>query len=53
MIHYNVQSAAMQKITALAGRSVIQARDIFDLYILSSQFDIKEPKEIKLRNNQL
>ncbi len=35
--HYDVQSAVIQKIEALADRSAIQARDIFDLYILSSQ----------------
>ena len=35
--HYDVQSAITQKIGALAGRPAIQARDIFDLYILSSQ----------------
>ncbi len=37
IVHYDVQSAVMQKIKALASRTVIQARDIFDLYILSSQ----------------
>lgn len=37
--HYDVQSTIMQKIGALAGRSVIQARDVFDLYILHSQYD--------------
>lgn len=35
--HYEAQSAAVQKIGALADRSAVQARDIFDLYILSSQ----------------
>lgn len=35
--HYDVQSAIAQKIGALADRSAIQARDIFDLYTLSSQ----------------
>ena len=35
--HYDIQSAIMQKIGALADRPEIQARDIFDLYILSSQ----------------
>lgn len=37
--HYDIQSAVMQKIKALAGRTVIQARDIFDLYVLNSQFN--------------
>jgi len=36
--HYDVYSAAVQKIEALASRSIIQARDVFDLYILSSQY---------------
>lgn len=36
--HYDINSALMQKISALATRSIIQARDIFDLYILSSQY---------------
>ena len=37
--HYDIQSAILQKINALANRSVIQARDIFDLYVLNSQCD--------------
>ncbi len=36
--HYDIYSAVIQKIKALAGRSIIQARDIFDLYLLNSQF---------------
>ncbi len=35
--HYDADSAAAQKIGALAGRSSVQARDVFDLYVLSSQ----------------
>ncbi len=35
--HYDEMSAVGQKINALASRSVIQARDIFDLYALSNQ----------------
>jgi predicted nucleotidyltransferase component of viral defense system len=35
--HYEIDSAIIQKIEALAARSVTQARDIFDLYILTSQ----------------
>jgi len=42
--HYDAQSTTMQKIDALVGRSAIQARDVFDLYILSSQC---EPLELK------
>jgi len=36
--HYGIQSAVTQKIGALATRSAVQARDVFDLYILSSQY---------------
>ncbi|MCK4912687.1 MAG: nucleotidyl transferase AbiEii/AbiGii toxin family protein [Candidatus Omnitrophica bacterium] len=36
--HYNLQSAAFHKIEALSSRVMIQARDIFDLYILTSQY---------------
>lgn len=45
--HYDAQSAAMQKISALASRTVVQARDIFDLYILSSQIDLNLFKKLK------
>jgi hypothetical protein len=45
--HYDAQSAAMQKINALASRAAIQARDIFDLYVLSSQVDRNAFKELK------
>jgi hypothetical protein len=37
--HYDVRSAATQKFRALAGRAAVQARDIFDLYVLGSQYD--------------
>ena len=37
--HYDIQSALIQKIDALASRAVIQARDIFDLYVLSPQIE--------------
>ncbi len=35
--HYAIDAAITQKIGALAMRSALQARDIFDLYVLSSQ----------------
>jgi hypothetical protein len=35
--HYDAGAAIMQKIEALAGRSATQARDIFDLYLLTTQ----------------
>jgi predicted nucleotidyltransferase component of viral defense system len=34
--HYSAEVALLQKIRALAGRSVTQARDIFDLHLLQS-----------------
>jgi predicted nucleotidyltransferase component of viral defense system len=37
--HYDTASAVIQKINALAQRTVLQARDIFDLFVLSSQYD--------------
>lgn len=37
--HYDAASAAIQKIHAIAQRAVLQARDIFDLFWLSSQCD--------------
>ncbi len=35
--HYDGYSALIQKIDALATRSMVQARDVFDIYTLSSQ----------------
>ena len=50
--HYEVNSAITQKLKALAGRSVIQARDIFDIYVLSSQTEKAafEPAMIKMEH---
>ncbi len=39
VMHYDTPSAVEQKIRALARRTILQARDIFDLFLLSSQFD--------------
>lgn len=36
--HYDCNSALAQKVKALASRSDVQARDIFDIYLLSSQY---------------
>ena len=36
--HYDSYSAIIQKLHALATRMAIQARDIFDLYLLTSQY---------------
>lgn len=35
--HYDIQTTVMQKINALSSRKIVQARDIFDLYTLSTQ----------------
>lgn len=51
--HYDIQSAIMHKIETLATRSVIQTRDIFDLYILSSQFQPSEGKKITANSAKL
>ncbi len=45
--HYDAFSAVIQKISALASRSAIQARDIFDLYVLSGQIGNITHKESK------
>ncbi len=37
--HYDAASAVIQKIHALAGRRELQARDIFDLFVLRSQYE--------------
>ena len=39
--HYDIIGAVAQKMHALADRKTIQARDIFDLYVLSSQCTVK------------
>lgn len=46
--HYDTRSAIAQKIDALATRALIQARDIFDLYILSSQYKPSKTEKIKI-----
>lgn len=40
--HYVARSAALQKVRALFSRAQPQTRDIFDLYLLSSQPDVLE-----------
>jgi predicted nucleotidyltransferase component of viral defense system len=46
-VHYDVGSAMAQKINALSLRAAIQARDIFDLYVLLSQVDSNTFKGLK------
>jgi predicted nucleotidyltransferase component of viral defense system len=37
--HYTAETAWVQKIEALAGRAVTQARDVFDLFLLGTQMN--------------
>jgi hypothetical protein len=40
--HYTADAAARQKVRALIGRAVPQARDVFDLYVLNTQPELRE-----------
>jgi len=40
--HYDINAAVIQKINALALRKVVQARDIFDIYTLSTQYSVED-----------
>jgi len=51
--HYDTESAIIQKIRALSDRAVLQARDIFDLYVLSSQYKPVKTGEAKIDNERL
>jgi len=52
--HYDALSAVIQKIIAVAARPVVQARDIFDLHVLSSQYvDSKTNKSNILNKDKL
>jgi hypothetical protein len=52
--HYDAIAATLQKINALGSRPAVQARDIFDLYVLNSKLNdpeinsLKTPKKEKL-----
>ena len=46
--HYDAASAVEQKIQALAQRTVLQARDIFDLFVLISQFEESKRSKIEV-----
>ena len=46
--HYDAASAVAQKIYALAQRTVLQARDIFDLFVLSSQCEESKRSKIEV-----
>lgn len=49
--HYDIQTALNQKILALATRTVLQARDIFDLYVLNTQVSKYEKLECISKKN--
>ena len=51
--HYNAISATMQKLRALALRPSVQARDIFDLYILSSRYLLSEIVEYEFPDKDI
>ncbi|MDP2920890.1 MAG: nucleotidyl transferase AbiEii/AbiGii toxin family protein [Candidatus Omnitrophota bacterium] len=51
--HYDIGAAITQKIEALAGRAVLQARDVFDLYTLSSQYEKTGQRPYKTANAKL
>lgn len=51
--HYNAQSTADQKIDAIASRAIIQARDVFDLYVLSSQYKPLKTEKNKINRDRL
>lgn len=44
--HYSAEAAVLQKAEALASRSVVQARDVFDLYLLSTQVDLSSRSRV-------
>ena len=51
--HYDIQSAIGQKIGALCSRAVTQPRDIFDLYVLSPQYEFSDSEYIKMSRTKL
>ncbi|MCM8775767.1 MAG: nucleotidyl transferase AbiEii/AbiGii toxin family protein [Candidatus Omnitrophica bacterium] len=46
--HYDAASAVAQKVRALAERTVLQARDIFDLFVLISQYEKSRAKPLEI-----
>ena len=51
--HYDAASAVAQKIEALAGRTVLQARDIFDLFVLHSQYEQSNQNKVEVSRSIL
>lgn len=48
--HYDITSTIKQKIEAILSRRILQARDIFDLYILSTQYTKSEKQNFKIKD---
>lgn len=51
--HYDIHSAVIQKIGALAGRAIVQARDIFDLYILAPQYKHNKRDSLNISKDKI
>ncbi|MFC1646614.1 nucleotidyl transferase AbiEii/AbiGii toxin family protein [Candidatus Omnitrophota bacterium] len=51
--HYSISSAIEQKVEALSARAVTQARDIFDLYTLSSQYKPTKESPARIPSSKL
>ncbi len=51
--HYDGPSALTQKISAVIRRSIIQPRDIFDLYVLIPQCNPADAEDIKINRHEL
>ncbi len=50
--HYNIRATIIQKINAIVSRPVTQARDIYDLYILNSQYSDKDTGESEITTRE-
>lgn len=46
--HYDIVSAISQKLNALVNRKIVQARDAFDIYVLSSQIKPFDKERIRI-----
>lgn len=51
--HYDINTVILQKIKALAGRNIVQTRDIFDLYTLSTQYTADKDRKIDVGSHIL
>lgn len=51
--HYSGYFAVLQNIEALASRSAVQARDIFDLYLMGSQFEPRSDKKLHVAQKKI